>query len=107
MRRKFSQIRCGMVERAHYLEVGGDEIPARDASAGAIEPQAAEESVQPFSDTDFESETRASFVGVDFRGDRPDSGWQSIGERLAQMFWYTVAIVAIIVIYAIRVIRQI
>ncbi len=96
-----------MVERAHYLEVGGDEIPARDASAGAPEPQAADEFSQPFSGMDTESEMRASFVGVDFRGDRPDSGWESIGERLARMFWYTVAIIAIIVVYAIRVIRQI
>lgn len=92
-----------MVERTHFLEVGGDEVPSRGASAGAtVTPAVADEVPLPFSESEFEGDIRASFVGVDFYGDREDSGWMSIGERLAQIFWLVLGIVGIILLIVLR-----
>lgn len=98
-----------MVERTHYLEVGGDEVPAREGrtesdGAAAVAPEVA----PPFAadGAEYGSEAGSALVGIDFRGDREGSGWMSLGERLAQVFWYALAFVAIIVFFALGLFRR-
>lgn len=102
----------------HYLEVGESEVPRRKvldealppgepqkpADAVPIAPSAggAEMSAAENRGVEAGFDSTKTYVAIDYRGDRPESEWQSFGERLAGRFWHIVIFVAIIAVVILR-----
>lgn len=115
-----------MAEAKHYLEVGSDDVPRRARpeqitgaddsqaqsvsppsvathtgatqakSAGATTTKTAGAKSSPADDVKFGYDHTKAFVGIDYKGDRNESEWRSVGERMGGLIWRLLFFVAII-----------
>ncbi len=120
-----------MAEERHFLEVGSDDVPSRARPERAAADNDKQTGVVPSTDatpcldgepkTIAESETKSAditqlvnadfaagydqtsaFVGIDYKGDREESDWRSVGERLGGLMWSLLIFVAIIVWFIVQ-----
>lgn len=120
-----------MAEEKHFLEIGSDDMPSRalpkytaldddkqahEVSSSAATPYLDGDQIS-IDDTNAEPAGNASltnknvvigydqtkaFVGIDYKGDRQESEWRSVGERIGGLIWRLLIFVAIIVWFIVQ-----
>ena len=112
-----------MVKEKHYLEVGSDDVPSRariensvvttneeqpTSTSPSMPNQVSDISVSNKKKDNVETfnampdevvsgyDHSKAFVGIDYKGDRKESEWRSVGERLSGLVWRLLLFVAII-----------
>lgn len=97
-------------DERHYFEVGSEDMPSRarppesDATAAKMTPRTDAAPVSRDTDKSMPGESSAydagrAFVAVDYRGDRAESEWLSVGERVPSLLWRILLLLAIIGVF--------
>jgi len=97
-------------EERHYFEIANEDMPGRarpDESDDAASKKAARAESTPTAPVSANAvageagayDASRAFVAIDYRGDRAESEWRSVGERIPSLLWRILLVLAIIGVF--------